>query len=288
MAVHEIGDCADAIAECPARPVLAIGPDPANRRAQLVYLTYAAEGLRVRTSRDGGKTFGPARTALAGGHGSVTVGSDGRLHAVALDGSSLGGYGSANHRIQYTASTDGGRTFARPITISRRDEMLPFYFATPALAVDARRRWTYVVYVRGGHDAVWDLVLAASKDGGATWQRTRIGDAPACAIHLEPAVAVDPTTGRLHLAWYDSRGAPGRFAHASCGPGATKCTQLGRLNDVPFGALSTVRHGATWLGAAQSLVIDDRRRTLHAVWTQPVDEGGLIISRIFHAKAKLR
>ncbi|MBA3393093.1 MAG: exo-alpha-sialidase, partial [Deltaproteobacteria bacterium] len=212
-----------------------------------------------------------------------------RLHAVAIEGGPGGGFGTGDHRIHYTVSADGGRSFARPITVSRSDETLPYFFANPSIAVDTRRRWLYIAYVRGGRDARWDLVIAASRNGGQTWSRTRIGDDPACAIHMVPNLALDPTTGKLHLAWYDSRGPEARFAHAVCGPGATRCTQLGRINDIPFAALSTTRDGARSIGDHQALVVDDKRRTLHAVWTQPVaGPDGTITSRIFHARTKLR
>jgi hypothetical protein len=276
-----------------------------------VHVVIASEGIRVRTSRDGGRTFGAPATIVAGGAANATA-ADGRLHVVAIespgfagarsgadaprrssespgfagarsgadaprrwiDGGPLGGYGSAHHRVLYVPPQ------GRPITVSRRDEVLPFHFAIPSVAIDARRRWVYVAYVRGGRDAIWDLVLAASKDGGATWTRTRIGDG--CAIHMVPALAVDPRTGRLHVTWYDSRS--GRFAHATCGAGLTRCMQVGRLDDAPFGALSTVRRSANALGDATSLLVDDARRTLHAVWAQPVSGGK---PRVVHAKAKL-
>ncbi len=293
VAVHETDACTasapDRGVACLARPMVVSGPDPDRRGAELVHLMYAAAGLRVRTSDNGGKTFGPARTALAGSYGNATVGADGRLHAVAIDGGAGAGFGTGDHRIHYTVSADGGRSFARPITVSRDDETLPYFFANPSIAVDTRRRWLYIAYVRGGRDARWDLVLAASRNGGQTWSRTRIGDDPACAIHMVPNLALDPTTGRLHLAWYDSRGPDARFAHAICGPGATRCTQLGRINDLPFAALSTTRDGARSIGDHQALFVDDKRRTLHAVWTQPIAAlGGTITSRIFHARATLR
>ena len=289
ISVHEPADCPEGEAGCLARPLIAVGPDPARKGQQLVHVMYAARGgLRVRTSRDGGTTFGPAVTALAGSYGNATVGADGSLHLVMSTGApSAGAFGSANHAIEYAVSTTGGRTFAKPRRLSARDETLPFVFSNPSVAVDPRRRWIYAAYVRGGRDAVWDLVILASKDGGATWTRTRLGDTPACAIHMVPNLALDPTTGTLHVAWYDSRGPHGRFAHATCRPGARACTQVGAINDVPFATLSTVRHAAPWVGEAQALVIDDRRRTLHAVWAQPIDEQGTIVSRIFHAAAKL-
>jgi len=288
MVASAADDCTGRV-DCLARPMVFVGPDPVARGKQLLYVIYGAEGgLRVRVSRDDGATLSSPVTALEGTHGHATVGTDGRLHLVALvGGPTTGGFGSASHRIDYAVSATGGRSFTRPHKLSGRDEMLPFHFANPSIAIDSRRRWIYVAYVRGGRDAVWDLGVLASKDGGATWKRSRIGDTPPCAIHMIPNLALDPTTGALHVAWYDNRGGTGRLAHATCATGLARCTQLGAINDVPFAALTTERDAPRWLGEHAALVIDDKRRTLHAVWTQPVAAGGLAVSRIFHAAAKL-
>ncbi len=288
MVASSPGDCTGG-ADCLARPMVVVGADPAAKTKQILYVIYgAAGGLRVRASRDGGATLTTAVTALEGSLGSAAISSDGRLHLLSLvGGPSTGAFGSAAHRIDYAVSTTGGRSFSRPKRLSGRDEMLPFYFAAPGIATDSARKWLYAAYVRGGRDAVWDLVLLASKDSGATWKRTRLGDAPGCAIHMVPSLALDPRTGALHIAWYDNRGGSGRFAHASCTPGLAKCTQHGAINDLPFAALTTERHAARWIGEHASLVIDDKRRTLHAVWTQPVVTAGATAARIFHAQAKL-
>lgn len=287
MIASSAGDCAGGT-DCLARPLVVVGPDPVARGKQILYVIYAAAGgLRVRSSRDGGASLSAPVTALEGIHGNAAVGTDGRLHVVTLAGGPMtGGFGSAKHRIDYAVSSNGGRSFSRPQRLSGRDEMLPFYFATPSIVTDSKRKWLYLAYVRGGRDAVWDLVVLGSKDGGVTWKRTRIGDTPGCAIHMIPNLALDPTTGALHIAWYDNRGT-GQFAHASCSSGLTKCTLLGAINDVPFAALTTARHTPNWIGERAALVIDDKRRTLHAVWTQPIGNGGTTISRIFHAAAKL-
>ena len=288
--VHDPGDCKAGDQgqdlDCVDKPMIAIGRDPRGV-GEILYVMYAggAAGLRVRASRDGGKTFAPTTTALEGIYGSAAVGGDGRLHLATLDGGPLGAFGSAQQKVEYTVSADAGATFARPVTVSGRDEMIPFFFSNPSLAIDDRRKLLYVAYARGGRDAKWDIVVAASKDAGKTWSRTTIGDD--CAIHMVPNLALDPTTGTLHVAWYDSDGG-GRFAHATCPAGAATCTQWGAINTLPFAALSTVRHGARWIGEYESLLLDDKRRLLHAVWTQPVAEDGKIVARIFHAVAKLR
>jgi len=278
VAVHDPADCDPEANECLDKPMIAIGPK------DVIYVMYSAGegGLRVRASKDGGKTFGKPATALAGIYGNAAVGSDGRLHIVTLSGGPMGAFGSAEQKVEYTYSTDGGATFAKAITVSGRDEVIPFFFSNPSIAVDDRRHLVYFAYARGGRDAKWDIVLAAYN--GKTWTRQTIGDG--CAIHMVPNLAVDPTTGTLHVAFYDS--APSRFAHVACTPGLAKCTPLGAINSQPFAALSTVRHGTKWIGEYESLLVDDKRRVLHALWSQPVDEGGKIVSRVFHATAKLK
>jgi hypothetical protein len=269
---------------CASRPMTIVGPDPQRKGSSLVYVAYAAgDGLRVRASSDG-KTFGPPRTALAGTYGHLDVGADGTLYAVAVRGGP-GVYGAGDNRIDFAASIDGGKTFGRPQMVSVSGERVPYYFANPSIVVDSARKWIYLAYARGGRDAKWDIALLATNDFGKTWKRTRIGDDPPCAIHMVPNLALDPTTGQLHVAWYDSRGL--RFAHAVCTSGLGLCRQLGRINDQPFAALSTMRAGELAVGDYQSLVVDNTRRVLHAVWTQSVVEQGRPIARIFHAKAKL-
>jgi hypothetical protein len=284
--VHDPADCADPEGECLDKPMIAIGPAPHGARGEVAYVFYSAEGggLRVRASRDAGATWSKPATALAGIYGNAAVGPDGRLHVIALDGGPLGAYGSAQQQVEYTVSSDGGATFGKPIVVSAREEMLPFFFANPSIAVDSRRGWLYVAYVRGGRDAVWDIVLAASRDGGKTWTRKALGDG--CALHMVPNLALDPTTGFLHVAYYSS--APAAFVHQACTAGLASCTRAAPINDQPFGALSLERHGSKWVGEYESLFVDDKRRVLHAVWAQPIAEGDKVIARIFSASAKLK
>ncbi|HEY5949480.1 MAG TPA: sialidase family protein, partial [Kofleriaceae bacterium] len=286
IAVSDPADCEERAGDCVERPLIVASVD-AKTKADVLYVIYAAgdHGARVRSSRDGGKTWAQGPIALAGSYGSA-VASGGKLHLAMLAGSALGAYGSAQQVIEYTASSDGGATFREPVTVSARDEMLPYWFANPSLAVDDRRKWLYVAYARGGRDAAWEIAIAASKDNGVTWKRTKLAG-NGCAIHMVPNLALDAATGTLHVAYYDSEGAPGRFVHATCGPGATKCKLVGSINSTPFATLSLARHTSKSVGDYASLVVDDKRRLLHAVWAQPVDETGKAIARVFHGTAKL-
>ncbi len=286
IAVSTAEECAEAAA-CTGAPVLAAG-----RGAAHVLYDAGPGGLRVRTSRDGGRSFGAARTIATGTLAAATVSPDGRLHVVALVGSMRGAYGSANQRLEYVVAGTGDARDARPIMVSLRDEKLPFVGARPAIVVDGSRKQLFVAYVRGGRDGAWDLVVAAAKlptSGAPTsWRRARIGDAPACAMHTLPTAALDPRTGRLQLAWIDSRGG-GRVARATCALGtrALGCTEQGRLDDTAFGALTTMVDADRSLGTRAALVVDDTRRAIHAVWTQPTREGPHGETRIRHARGTL-
>ena len=279
----DAADCDDHDRDCLDRPMIAIGPAAPSTGNDRIHVLYAAGGgLRVATSLDEGATFRAPITAVSGHHGNATVGADGRIHAVVLDpATSLPGFGSADQKIVYTVSADNGGSFAKAERLSGRDEVLPYYASNPSVAVDTKRNIVYAAYVRGGRDAVWDLVLLASKDKGKTWKRTTIGDG--CGIHMVPNLALDPTTGTLHVAWYEARG----FVHASCKPGLASCAQQGVINDVPFAGLSLERNAPRSVGESAALVVDDKRRILHAVWAQPIDEQGKVVSRIFHAQATL-
>jgi hypothetical protein len=281
-AVHDdvAGDDCAGDDSCPARPRLVAAGK------QLV-VAYSGDliGTRVRSAPIGGGAFGPPTTALVGRRGDLAVGGDGRLHAVAMRGGTGGAYGAAQRVVEYAWSKDGGRTFAPAVRVSARDELIPAYFASPVIAVDDRHGWMYAAYVRGGGDAVWDIAIAVSRDRGATWSRTTIGDG--CALHAEPALAIDAVTGALHVAFYDTRATVARFAHVVCAAGAQRCADRGAIGDVPFAAFDTGRLDARWVGEATALLVDDRRRVLHAAWTEPIDVAGHIVARAFTATAPL-
>ncbi len=281
VAVHDPGDCAEQGASCLEHANVVAGKDR-------VFVLYGAgtNGLRVRTSRDG-TTFTTGPLALIGSYGNAVVTSDGKLHVMAMNGSALGAFGSAMQRIEYAMSSDGGETFTAPSPVSGGEDVLAYNASNPSLAVDDRRKLIYAAYTLGGRYDAWQIMLAVSKDGGATWKRSRLTTSN-CAMHLLPNLVVDPATGTLHVAYYDTEGAPGRFVHATCGIGATKCKVAGAINTTPFAGLSLSRGASTWPGDYASLVVDGKRRALHAVWLQPVAEGSNTVVRLMHAVAKLK
>jgi hypothetical protein len=93
---------------------------------------------------------------------------------------------------------------------------------------------------------------------------------------------VDPHTHKIHITWLDGRGG-GRLAYAVCAPGGKTCSAAESISDQPFAAYGYIRQGASWLGEYYGLVLDTKRKLLHAVWTQPVTEDGAAVARIFQA-----
>jgi len=268
IAVPGGGSGADDCGDCTARPLLA-------SNGGTTYALYGGDdvGLRARRSRDGGGTFEPAIAVARGAVGSAVVDRGGFLHVVTIRGGRHGGYGSAMQTIEYAVG--GGA----PVAISGRDELLPTWFATPALAVDDDRKRVWIAYVRGGRDADWELVIAMTRDGGKTWLHARIGDG--CAVHAVPSLAIDPKTGTLHATFYDSNAIPGRYAHATCTlTSAVACSMKGAISP-RFAAFGLDRGGPRSLGEHAALVID--RGVLHAYWMQPLVDG----VHVMHAQAKL-
>nr|HEX4319059.1 sialidase family protein [Kofleriaceae bacterium] len=281
----EADDCAGD-ASCPARPRLAA----ASGTSHAVYLAYSGDaiGTRVRVAPSADAPFGHATTALVGARGDLAVSTDGRVHVIAMRGGTGGAYGAAQHAIEYTVSKDGARTFARPSLVSARDELIPAYFASPSLAVDDRRNVIYVAYVRGATDGAWDVVIAASKDKGVTWTRSALGDG--CSLRANPSLAVDPTTGTLHVLYADGRADAARAVHATCLPGAQRCGDRGALALAPGDAVvafDTGRDDARWIGDQTALAVDDKRRTVTAAFALPVAVDGHVVARVFTARAKL-
>ena len=103
---------------------------------------------------------------------------------------------------------------------------------------------------------------------------------------MAPQLALDPQTGTVHLTWLDNRTGQGALAYAACATGGASCSRNERVSEAPFASFTFERHLPAWLSEYGALVVDPQRRVLHAVWTQPVPEGGAT-SRIFYARRPL-
>lgn len=286
---HAEADCPGEAPGCMDKPMIASGPDVANIKRDVLYVAYTnAKEQRLVKSVDGGKTFSASTRVSDHAYGDIHVDARGHLHVINSTVSPRGptAFGDPAGRIEYVHSQDGGETFSSPIVVNATGESIAGMFVNPQIRSDAARGVLYAVYPAGGPDTRWDIMLAVSRDGGTSWKRTQVNDDSPCANHRLPAAALDPKTGRLHVMWVDNRDGAGLTAYASCDSNAV-CTANERISDASFAAYSFSRHTTMWLGDYNSLVLDDARRTLHAVWAQPVDEDGVPRSRIFHAKMTL-
>jgi hypothetical protein len=276
-------DCPENAPRCLDKPMIAIGPD--ERTLFVFYYAKLAEQMKVVRLAEG--SFGPSLPVGGGSYGDAEVAADQSLQVVYLAGDDAG-YGDTGLRVEYVRSSDGGESFSAPVTVNEPDEPIPFYFASPQVAIDDRRNMIYVAYATGTPDGRWDLVLAASSDGGAVWTRTKVNDDAPCASHILPAMAVEPRSGRVHLAWTENRGGVGRVVYAACETGGARCSPNEAVSDVPFATYSLGRKTPRSFGDHGALVLDPRRRAVHVAWTQPVDEGQGPVARIFAATGKLK
>ncbi len=268
--VEPAGTCA---AQWCDKPWIAVGPRPGAPTEQSLYVTYmaAASGFEqwvfVQRSDDAGLTWGIPRsfgatefTPSAPNQAMPAVSADGTLRLVWLqayagaDGPA-GRWGDVRHEVRYVVSSDGGWTFSSAVRVSRATDAVTSQ--SPAIAIDATTGTTvHVAYVVGGFDGAWDVILATSADGGASWGYRRVNDEPdACATHMLPALAVDPGRGDVGVLWLDNRFGDGEAAFARCpSDAAVACGANEIVSDAPF-AFTTNRRNTVWHGDYHGIAV---------------------------------
>jgi hypothetical protein len=192
-------------AACDDRP-----ESPYLGRCYLVYTDHVGGNrpkLAVQASDDGGLTWSEAVIAVRAPE------AVGVIPVVRPDGSLVMTY-LGRDRIESVRSTDGGRSFEQPVTVS------PFSFRTirgmrsfplPTADVDALGR-VYVAWqdcrFRAGCSAN-DVVLSTSDDGTAWSEPARVTRDG--GTDFIPAIAVDRGTGKLAVAYHRCTGSPCRI-----------------------------------------------------------------------------
>lgn len=283
-------DCPNDRPDCVSTPSIAIGPDLKDPKRDAMYVMYfssVTKTLRMTRTYDGA-SFSPSAGVGLGGYGDALVTSSGKVHVVYGGGTGEGVnlLGDARNSIYYTNSDDGGQSFRQPVKVSAEGEGIPFYFGKPKLIADFNRAILYAVYPAGSPDGRWEIILATSVDGGLTWKRTTVNDDGPCASHMLPTATLD-SAGRIHVMWIENRSGMGSVAYSVCQPNATKCSANEIINDQPFAAYGFARYSSKSVGDGNALIFDAKRKMIHAVWTQPIDEGGNPVSRVFVSSAKL-
>lgn len=286
---HWVEDCPEGVDGCMDKPMIAIGPRHDSRKKDAIYVAYYSNpggGMMLTRSIDGGKSFEKSVRVADAAYGDMEVDSRGVIHIVYAH-SSPKEFTSREGRIKYQTSKDGGKTFAAAVDVSAPDEGIPFYFSNPQIAPDPARKRISVVYPTGDETGKWHIMFATSRDSGKTWKRVKANDDAPCANHMTPTAVLDAKTGAVHAAWLENRGGAGRVVATVCDAKKTTCSANEQVSSTDFAAYSFARHSPKWIGEYFSLVPDAKRKKLHAVWTQPVDEDGRAVARVFWASRDL-
>jgi len=174
-------------------------------------------GVRVARSRDHGATFSTTRVDDPNGPGrsigaSPAVGPNGEVYVAWND--------YVTNAIIFNRSFDGGQTWGVPTTISTKT--LPFDLRIPAesfrgalvypsLDVDRssgpHRGRIYCSWMDLTSANVTDIFLSYSDNAGVTWSaRMPVTDQlPTAVDRFNHWMSVDPITGGVNVAFYDTR-----------------------------------------------------------------------------------
>jgi hypothetical protein len=254
------------IAVPPGEEPKCFAPDVAFARDGTMYMSFVTlrgsgnvphAGWLVR-STDGGRTLSRPRRVLGQRAFQVRVTTDPanarRVYLTWLQTSETGflQFGQTGHPIDVARSDDGGATWQRPVRVSnpaRARVVAP----APAVGHDGA---LYVLYLDLGGDRLdyegahggqggppypgrFTLVLARSRDRGATWRESVVDDrivpTERFVIFLPPfpSLAIDPRSGRIYAGYQDGRlGDPDAWVW-SLPRGASRWEGPVRVNDTP-------------------------------------------------------
>lgn len=111
-----------------------------------------------------------------------------------------------NGNVELALSTDGGRTFAKPVTaIDAQGKALAANQRGPRISLDSKKRIFLTMPLALGEARYEDLYATCSADGGKTFSKpVRINDPPQTVRQSLHDSAAAPN-GDLHVAWLDGR-----------------------------------------------------------------------------------
>lgn len=230
--------------------------------------SHGGEMLFAR-SADGGRTFSAAlnlsNSVPGDGKGRINrdIWHNGSYDLVAgPDDTLFAAWTEYDGPLWFSRSTDGGRSFSRPLRVAGT-HTAPARAPSLAAAADGGvyLAWTH------GEDAGADIHLAVSQDGGASFSApARV--APSKTYSDAPKLAVD-AAGGLHLAYAESAGGP--FSRYEVR--YTRSRNGGRSFDEPRPISSPLPDGFV-SAAFPSLAIDAKGRVL-VLWELHAANSGM-------------
>jgi hypothetical protein len=241
----------------------------------------------MMTSKDGGRTLSEPVRILGKLAFQVRLATDprvpGRVYVTWLQAAEVGLYriSGAGAPIRTMRSDDGARSWSTPVTASspaRRRVLAPAAAVGPDGAL-------YVLHLDLGEDRLdydgghggrggppsaepWQLVIARSRDRGATWLESVIEprlvptERVIAFIPPFPSLAIDPRSGRLYAAFHDGRLGDADVWLWTLAPGAPGWTAPRRVNDTARrdGTSQYLPKLAVAPGGRLDVVYYDRRR----------------------------
>lgn len=251
----------------PAGESKCYAPDVAFAADGTLYMTYVTlrgaanvpDAAWIVRSADGGRSLSAPERILSGLVFQVRVATDparpARVYVTWLQAFDVGLYrfGQTGNAIRAIHSDDGGRTWTPRARVSsplRERTLAPVPAVGPGGIV-------YVLYLdlgddkldyEGGHqgrggppyDGRYSLVLARSRDAGATWQESVVDarvmpiDRFVAFVPRLPTLAVDQASGRVYAAYEDRRNGDADVMEWSLGPGEARWNGPVRVNDTPL------------------------------------------------------
>jgi len=243
-------------------------PDAVFGADGTLYLTFvtlkgranAPDAAFITMSTDGGETLAPPIPTPLGARAfhsrlSADPKTPGRIYLTWVAASELGLYRFAQtgNPIRVVRSDDGGRHWTKPARVSS-PARLRAVAPSPVVGPDGALNVLYLdlgnddLDYAGGHEGRggpayagrWELVLARSRDRGATWKESPVGSVKAAQRFVVftppfPSLAVDPDDGRLYASFTDGSAGDADVSLWSLGPGAARWTGPVRVNDTPRG-----------------------------------------------------
>ncbi|CAA9490765.1 MAG: hypothetical protein AVDCRST_MAG53-1594 [uncultured Solirubrobacteraceae bacterium] len=272
------------------------------------------DAVFITMSRDGGKTLAaPRRTPLGARAFHTRLTADpktpGRIYFTWVAASELGLYRFAEpgNPIRAIRSDDGGRNWTKPSQVSsssRLRAIAPSAVVGPDGALN-------VLYLDLGDDELdyagghagrsgrayageWQLVLARSRDRGATWRESPVGPIKPAQRFIVftppfPSLAVDQRDGKLYAGFTDKRAGDADISLWSLEPDAERWNGPVRVNDTRRGdgtAQYQPRFSVAPSGRLDVVYYDrrgDRTNVLNEVSFQTSFDGG----RTFRPHARL-
>jgi len=288
-------------------------PDAVFGADGTLYLTFATltgranspDAVFITMSSDGGKTLAaPQRTPLGARAFHTRLSADpktpGRIYLTWLAASELGLYRFAEpgNPIRAIRSDDGGRNWTKSTQVSS-SRRLRAIAPAPAVGPDGALNVLYLdlgddeLDYAGGHggrsgrayDGSWELVLARSRDRGATWRESPVGPVRPAQRFIVftppfPSLAVDQRDGKLYAGFTDKRAGDADISLWSLAPDAGRWSGPVRVNDTRRGdgtAQYQPRLSVTPSGRLDVVYYDrrgDRNNVLNEVSFQTSFDGG--------------